>query len=380
MDDATDDPIEDNLPGGVIDDDAAWEEDGEEKVPMRKVMMLVGYVGRKYGGMQRTAEHETIEGLLLRSLDGFDVKSWSKASRTDKGVSAARQVCACKVKLRCRVEEIAATMNAKLPEDIRVFAVQRACKNLVCHKACDRRAYVYLCPRMVFVDDETFRRALEKTGLAERLSQLRNRLHDAPVPDWRLTDIEEELLERELLSAKFEDIVPRLRRFLRDAFLGSHRYHNFTKKTKPETARKILDIDVIEDQGWLRFTIVGRSFLLHQIRKMIAVSIEASRRGLDAGILTRLFDPNVHAPLQTAPGIGLFLLEPFFDAYNAKLGSHEAAVTFSSDDVDAFQRIHIEADIRTQHRSFVTEYLWRVAVFGFPIVPSDPPYTRRSSL
>ena len=108
--------------------------------------------------------------------------------------------------------------------------------------------------------------------------------------------------------------------------VGTRRYHNFTKnlKASDEQAKRFIlefeagDPRIVKDSTeWLRLEVVGQSFLLHMIRKMVAVASEASRT--DRGDPSTLLDgltSDAAVNLQVAPGEGLYLAAPVFDNYN----------------------------------------------------------------
>lgn len=67
----------------------------------------------------------------------------------------------------------------------------------------------------------------------------------------------------------------------------------------------------------------GASFLLHQIRKMVAL-VMAIRRGLASiDFISQAFTRD-YSFLPIAPGLGLVLEDQHFDYYNKKHGSREA--------------------------------------------------------
>ena len=84
-------------------------EAGEERVKRKKSIVLLGYSGIKYSGMQRNPGASTIEEELLKGMlnqkwitdEAFELPQalcFQRAARTDKGVSACRQIVSLKIR------------------------------------------------------------------------------------------------------------------------------------------------------------------------------------------------------------------------------------------------------------------------------------------
>ncbi|KAG6007022.1 hypothetical protein E4U43_000364 [Claviceps pusilla] len=127
----------------------------EERRPKRKVAVMIGYSGTGYKGMQVNGDEPTIERDLFKAF--IDAKAISKANaddprksslarcaRTDKGVHAAGNVIS--LKLIIEDEDIVEKINAHLPEQIRVWGIQRTNNSFNCYQYCDSRWYEYLLP------------------------------------------------------------------------------------------------------------------------------------------------------------------------------------------------------------------------------------------
>lgn len=83
--------------------------DPSERIKRKKSVILLGYSGVNYFGMQRNPDMVTIEEELLKALlknkwineEGFNAPQqiqFQRAARTDKGVSAAQQIVSLKLR------------------------------------------------------------------------------------------------------------------------------------------------------------------------------------------------------------------------------------------------------------------------------------------
>lgn len=131
----------------------------------KKFALFVAYVGAGFSGMQYNKDQETIEGTLRDALvsagliseanaDAFSKVAWSRAARTDKGVSAVGQVVAARLLVPADDEggetAIAALANAQLPAAIRVLGASKVRNGFDARKSCDRRRYEYVLPEFAF--------------------------------------------------------------------------------------------------------------------------------------------------------------------------------------------------------------------------------------
>lgn len=127
----------------------------EDRRPKKKVAVLIGYAGTGYKGMQINHHEKTIEGDLFaafvaagaiakRNADDPKKSSFVRCARTDKGVHAAGNVIS--LKLTIEDADIVEKINEKLPEQIRVWSIQRTNNAFNCYQSCDSRWYEYLLP------------------------------------------------------------------------------------------------------------------------------------------------------------------------------------------------------------------------------------------
>ena len=139
--------------------------------------------------------------------------------------------------------EVLDKANANLPDDIRIFDWVRVTGSFDSKRNCDARTYEYT------LRTEVLRPSKKHPKYDER---------DA----WTFDEEEEQ---------KFRKILRK--------YSGTHKYHNFTKGGTPTTAsctRYIKEITLSspfthEGMEFVRVTLKGQSFILHQIRKMIGM-------------------------------------------------------------------------------------------------------------
>lgn len=242
----------------------------------------------------RNEPFKTVEGELLRALlklelidqekyDKPQLFKFQRAARTDKGVSAMRQIISCNFpeNFPDSVEQI----NANMPEEIRLLGALRTIPSFDSRNFVDFRTYSYTFP--------TFAIAPPKTHLSTYYR------------------VEQSLIDRcnELLSM----------------YKGTHNFHNFTSGRAPSdnsSMRYILEISCsppfqYEEMEFAKITVRGQSFMLHQIRKMIGLVFAIMRGYGEQGKIERSFLAEKQ-DIPIAPSLGLLLERVHYDTYNRK--------------------------------------------------------------
>jgi hypothetical protein len=110
----------------------------------------------------------------------------------------------------------------------------------------------------------------------------------------------------------------------------------------------------------VRLTVEGQSFLLHHIRKMIAMAVEVVRGVVgEALFAASLTETKVDLPL--VPGVGLYLNRVFFENYRRKFANDHDALDFDEPatqrSVQLFKWEHIirpAIEIELRERPFFT--------------------------
>lgn len=136
-------------------------------------------------------------------------------------------------------------------------------------------------------------------------------------------------------------------------YVGTHKYHNYTiqKKFNDRSAQRYIKSFkvaekpiIINDTEWLSLKVHGQSFMMHQIRKMVAMAALTVRCGTHPDIMQKSFG-NVTVRIPKAPGLGLLLERPVFDSYNEKQAKQHGRelIDFSKyeEDLEAFKEREI---------------------------------------
>lgn len=263
---------------------------------LKTCAVLLMYSGWGFYGMQRCPIYPTIEGELTKALiqcryleDSSEEsykKIWFKyASKTDKSVSALGQVCSMLLPVE---DDVARNLNEALPQNIRVLDVIRTTRAFQARHSCNHRVYDYFFPTFALSPRDkppthSFRLSCDQLGRANAVLQ---------------------------------------------HFVGTHNFYNFTSGRSPDDKsciRYVLSAECLppilyEDWEYAVIRVVGQSFILHQIRKMIGLMIVILRGTVNETVFDYVFNPE-RICVPKAPGLGLMLNRAVYTRYNEKFGN-----------------------------------------------------------
>lgn len=313
----------------------------QENALKRKYALCFSYLGSNYQGLQINPGAKTVEAELERALFlaggiieqnyGYMQKiQWTRAARTDRGVHAITQCCAMKLLFNPNDRAgFISNVNSFLPSDIRVQALTKVAKSFNAKNFCSKRSYHYLLPTYVLQDiavvNGELQTAFDKQGPVVGAGYEGGFVE--PSCDKLLGRANLCECRNKFISYRISvDSLQKLRSALK-LYEGTNSYHNFTSgKDSSEVSAKRFIISftcgepfVAKDTGveWVLLEVIGQSFLLNQIRKMVGFAIEVARGGASAEQLQAAFgDKRVDVPM--APSLGLYLNELFYDGYNNK--------------------------------------------------------------
>ncbi|OXU29479.1 hypothetical protein TSAR_012937 [Trichomalopsis sarcophagae] len=290
------------------------------RIKRKNYAMMLGYCGKNYYGMQRNPGFNTIEEELIKAMLKADLITseafetiqninFQRAARTDKGVSAVRQV----VSLKLPEDPSKESINETLPEDIRVFAIKRVTKGFNSKSQCDARTYSYTMPTFALAPEnlELFQEMAEYNDIEKRMEQL-SIIDGKPFHEYRLPQERKE---------KLTDLLKVLE--------GTHNFHNFTSKVlplDPRAKRYIMSFIaeepfVVNNMEFITLKVKGQSFMLHQIRKMVAMVIGVIRNIVPREEFEKTVFEQAKYDITIAPSLGLMLNIVHYDYYNKRYGS-----------------------------------------------------------
>ena len=339
--------------------------DGSSK-KKKKIALFFGYNGDGYQGMQRNPGAKTIEddlesaivkagGIAESNSGDFNKVHWNRAARTDKGVSAVGQV----VSFKCmnaddgNTETIVRLINEHLPRGkIVAFGATRVTGGFSAKNQCDRRKYEYVVPVRTF--DRRFPKKRKRNpvdgddenGHDEKKNDENapngEGLEDEKEDDEENNDTQEEeepYVFTEEERTKVNDILKH--------FVGTHNFHNYSTKVDcdtPQARRFVISFSCsmpfkIQGEDFVKFEILGQSFLFNMIRKLVGMTVAVARDFCDVSDLLFALRTKQRVNTPMAPELGLFLCECQYDAYNKRFSAEREPLRLENwrDKVDAFK-------------------------------------------
>ncbi|KAI1803061.1 pseudouridine synthase [Daldinia bambusicola] len=111
-----------------------------------------------------------------------------------------------------------------------------------------------------------------------------------------------------------------------DRYIGTKNYYNYTiqkSRSDPSAKRTIRSFVAnpepvqINDTQWLSLKVHGQSFMMHQIRKMVAMAVLVTRCATPLSRIDESYGP-ARISIPKAPSLGLLLERPVFENYNKR--------------------------------------------------------------
>ncbi|EPX71575.1 tRNA pseudouridine synthase Pus2 [Schizosaccharomyces octosporus yFS286] len=354
-----------------------------------RIVILLGYSGLGYHGVQINEPLKTIEGDIVHALQDLGYLKKEKidenklviarSARTDKGVHTLGNLVSINVFIQDSVNPsvLREQLNEKLNRQIRIWDVFKVHKYFNPRISCESRTYEYMIPSFALIppkestpffkksqknlnrepENELESLLLSSTAKArsfwEQVENKREELKkefekdpetftnpftgifpEKPIPAHIKIPNEAKLKKAQKLADHYycmhyrisEDRLQILQQILQ-LYLGRHNFHNFTVTQDPKASSNYRIIEsiecgkpfVYEQWEWIPVTIRGNSFMLNQIRKMMAHALMVIRSCARSNVLTKSLSPDVSMNISKSPGHVLLLKDINYSSYNKSL-------------------------------------------------------------
>ena len=323
----------------------------KKRAKKRKVAVFFAYLGEGYCGMQRNPGVRTIEDAMEEALHKAGCISddnkgdlskigWMRSARTDKGVNAVGQVVSAKLVID-PVESLVERINAHLAPGLACLGFHRVTASFCARKMCDRRRYEYVLPAWAL--DPALGRRRADVATADQPAEVSAASGEGAGAAVLATESGDGV---QAPAWTPEEGLVKLNAALAH-YVGTRNYHNYTKGMDPKLAqakRNLLSFKAelfdFEGEPLVRCVVLGQSFVLHQIRKMIGMALAVARGVADEGCLTTALRTTSKCNVPLAPELGLFLDETLFHAYNKRYADTHKPLDCSefADQVAKFKR------------------------------------------
>ena len=370
-------------------DDQKQQPSNASKKKKRKIALFFGYNGDGYQGMQRNPGAKTIEddlekaivnagGIATSNAGDFNKVHWNRAARTEKGVSAVGQV----VSFKCmnaddgNTETMVRAINEHLPRNkIVAFGATRVTGGFSAKNQCDRRKYEYVVPVRTFdvrfpgkrkrraerknenedcgekkIDDEGAEDTAHADATKDRDdgTEEEKRKENSSARDDDEEEEEEGEEEKNQEPYVFDEAERTKVNDILKHFVGTHNFHNYATKVDcdtPQARRFVISFSCsmpfkIQGEYFVKFEILGQSFLFNMIRKLVGMTIGVARGYCDMSDLLFALRTKQRVNTPMAPELGLFLCECQYDAYNKRFSTERVPLRLDNwrDKVEAFKQ------------------------------------------
>jgi tRNA pseudouridine38-40 synthase len=240
---------------------------------IRWLKLTVAYDGTAYAGWQIQPDQPTVQGVLERAWQELTQETvrLTAAGRTDAGVHALGQVVGVSTETRLTNEDLHRGLNAVLPEDVAVLAVEPTRDEFhATHDAIAKRYRYQICNGRT-----------------------------PPVFDRRYVWHYPHALDTAAMHRAGQALV------------GRHDFVSFESagSERPDTVRTIQELTVAQVGDRVTIEVAGDGFLYNMVRAIVGTLLEVGRGTRDESWVAEvLADRDRRQAGQTAPPQGLFLI------------------------------------------------------------------------
>jgi tRNA pseudouridine38-40 synthase len=240
---------------------------------MRNLKLTLAYDGTRFVGWQRQAEGDSVQGLLEDALARFERAPVTVhgAGRTDAGVHALGQVASARVTFPHDTATLIRALNAQLPGDVRVLAVEDVSPEF--HARFNARS-------------KTYRYQIRHGTIADPF-------------------------ERSYVWHMPERLRVDAMRAAAGVLIGTHDFAAFKSIGTPirDSVRTVTESTLTDAAGRMVYEISGDGFLRHMVRAIVGTLVEIGRGFREPESMASLLRGSARGDAgPTAPPQGLFLV------------------------------------------------------------------------
>ena len=238
-----------------------------------RLKLTLEYDGTRFRGWAAQPNLRTVEGVM-RDAVGWVYGSWERlavAGRTDTGVHALGQVASAQVTFAHDATTLTRALNAQLPEDIRVLAVEDVSPEF--HARFNARS-------------KTYRYQIRHGTIADPF-------------------------ERAYVWHMPESLRVDAMRAAAGVLIGTHDFAAFQSIGTPvrDSVRTVTQSTLTDAEGRMAYEISGDGFLRHMVRAIVGTLVEIGRGFREPESMASLLRGSARSDAgPTAPPQGLFLV------------------------------------------------------------------------
>jgi tRNA pseudouridine38-40 synthase len=239
----------------------------------RWLKLTVAYDGTGYAGWQVQPTEPTVQAVVEAAWHEITRETLRvlSAGRTDAGVHALGQVVSLATESTLPAADLHRALNAVLPQDVAIVAVEEAPENFHATHDAQRKTYRY-------------------------------QIHNGRTPDifsrryvWHYP----QPLDAERMQAAARLLV------------GKHDFAAFESagSERPDTVRKLFAVEVRRDADRITIEVTGDGFLYNMVRSIVGTLVEVGKGSREPQWVAEvLASCDRRRAGQTAPALGLFLV------------------------------------------------------------------------
>lgn len=245
---------------------------------LRRVLCTVMYHGAHYQGWQVQVNAPSIQGVIQKALSNMHRATIAihGSGRTDGGVHAFGQTFHFDTPFKLTEEQWVKALNSSLPKDIRILDVQFVDKDFHARYSAKAKRYDYL-----ILQDEA-----NPFTYQTHLSVL-------------------EPLDFEAMDQAMT------------LFVGAHDFSSFCSNSKeemPNQVRTLFQFDLEDEDGQLRFVLVGDGFMRYMVRMLVAVILDVGKGKLSLQDVQAILDAKSKTAYSgIVDACGLYLMEVTYE-------------------------------------------------------------------